>query len=329
MWLRYFDKGKIREVSEVTRAELDRILAGEPLSSFFSLIASKTSYIRASVDAAAKTGPKANPQKSVHQPWTLEYFDGQSRQFFRSFDRITLEQVRQAFCSYVVGSDEWHHIVHWQRMRQEAEIPGREGGMRALFTWWGIECARTMPLMEVTLEFQERIHATAIVESPEIANPLLWFLGEIAELPEPWTGERRFHSSNEKLRINCGRCNGGVIYLDVALDADCGTAYGHQTSGVAGHYPGVSRVLRHGRGSGVTAERTAEADRGRHPGFPIFNVRRRGRQLSRALAGSPASSSTPARGSDEKPAELRDQTQTQRFVQDCLRLVAAYCRPIP
>src|SRR6516164_655503 len=44
---------------------------------------------------------------------------------------------------------------------------------------------------------------------------------------------------------------------------------------------------------------------------------------------SPASSSTPARGSDEKPAELPDQTQTQRFVQDCLRRVAVRCRALP
>lgn len=101
-----------------------------------------------------------------------------------------------------------------------AELRDATRPLRALFTWWGMDRPRTMPLMEVTLEFRDSIRATAIVENPRIAGPLLQFLGEIAALPDPWVGERRFLSSNENLRISCGRCAGGITYLDVALDAD-------------------------------------------------------------------------------------------------------------
>ena len=92
--------------------------------------------------------------------------------------------------------------------------------IRVLFTWWGMDLPRTLPLVEVTLEYQDTIRATAIVENPRIAGSLLPFLCDIGTLPSPWVGERKFLSSDENLRIACYQRRRGLVYLDVALDAD-------------------------------------------------------------------------------------------------------------
>jgi hypothetical protein len=102
----------------------------------------------------------------------------------------------------------------------DAELRDATRPICARFSWWGIDLPRTMPLMEVTLEFRNSIRATAIVENPRIADPLLRFLSEVGTLPDNWDGEKRFLSSDENLRISCCQCRRGMIYLDVSLDAD-------------------------------------------------------------------------------------------------------------
>jgi hypothetical protein len=103
-----------------------------------------------------------------------------------------------------------------------AELRDRDAGClnHALFTWWGLDLPRTMPLMEVRLEYRDTIRATAIVGNPQIATPLLGFLREVETLPDGWVGELKFLSFHENLRITCCQRRHGVIYIDVALDAD-------------------------------------------------------------------------------------------------------------
>ena len=92
--------------------------------------------------------------------------------------------------------------------------------IRVRFTWWGMDLPRTLPLVEVTLEYQDTIRATAIVENPRIVGSLLPFLCDIGTLPGDWVGERKFLSSDGNLRITCYQRRRGLVYLDVALDAD-------------------------------------------------------------------------------------------------------------
>ena len=102
----------------------------------------------------------------------------------------------------------------------DAELRDATRPIWALFTWWGVDDPRTMPLAQVTLEAYDTFRVTTIVENPKIAGPLLRFLSEVGGLPDNWEGEQKFLSTDGNLRITCWQRRRGLIYMDVSLDAD-------------------------------------------------------------------------------------------------------------
>ncbi len=94
--------------------------------------------------------------------------------------------------------------------------PGHYKENRLVFTWRGLESARTME--EVTLDCVD-FQATTRVES-SVAEPLLRFLEEIGSLAGDWDEKRSFQGPDEVFGIICFWCYGGRIHMEVSLDTD-------------------------------------------------------------------------------------------------------------
>ncbi len=86
------------DVIGVELAVLDELLASDAFGKFAVLSASDQEFIQA----------------HGSDPWVLEYHEHGQR--FRVEDQVTLEQVRQAFRSYLTGGSEWRTAFNWNEM---------------------------------------------------------------------------------------------------------------------------------------------------------------------------------------------------------------------
>ena len=101
----------------------------------------------------------------------------------------------------------------------QPELSDAKGPERVAFSWWGLETARVLPLVQVTLDCPYAFTVTAIVGDGSLEVPLIRYFEEIAALEEDWEGERVFQQ-HECLVLTCrGRYRGGFD-LEISLDAD-------------------------------------------------------------------------------------------------------------
>jgi hypothetical protein len=99
------------DMPDVVAAAMDGLLACDGFGKFAVLSASDEAFIQAGNDW--QPGPECEEFMATHDsdPWVLEYRDG-ARQF-QAAGRVTLDQVRQAFGSYLAGGPEWRSGFAW------------------------------------------------------------------------------------------------------------------------------------------------------------------------------------------------------------------------
>lgn len=106
---------ELGDFPEVDAAAMDELLASEGFGKFAVLSAAEEAFIQAGNDW--QPGPECRAFVDAHgsEPWILEYREG-GRQF-RAAGRVTLDQVRHAFRSYLVGGSEWQARFAWSELK--------------------------------------------------------------------------------------------------------------------------------------------------------------------------------------------------------------------
>jgi hypothetical protein len=102
------------DVPDVDAATLDEVPASDGFGKFAILSASGEAFIQAGNDWQPDEACRAFLAAHDSDPWVLEYRE-RGRQF-RAAGQVTLEQVRQAFHSYRVGSLEWRAGFAWRKL---------------------------------------------------------------------------------------------------------------------------------------------------------------------------------------------------------------------
>jgi hypothetical protein len=106
------DLGDVQDVSAPTMHEL---LAADSFGEFAILSASDDEYIQAC--SAWDPGPECAAFRQGHDgsdPWVLEHREG--GQQFQAGGHLALEQVIQAFQSYLAGGPEWRASFDWREL---------------------------------------------------------------------------------------------------------------------------------------------------------------------------------------------------------------------
>jgi hypothetical protein len=110
MWLTTEETG---DTAGVTAADIDRILSADGFGKFAVLSASESSFIQAGSDWQPGEECQAFLRGHGSDPWLLEYREGESGRQYRATGYVTLDQVRQAFQSYLSGSRAWREMFDW------------------------------------------------------------------------------------------------------------------------------------------------------------------------------------------------------------------------
>src|SRR5205823_6404387 len=98
---------ELGDIPDVTAANIDRILSNDGFGKFAILSASETSFIQAACDWSPSDDCKDFMQRHGSDPWLLEYRDNDSGRLFRATGHLSLEQVREAFQTYLGCEREW------------------------------------------------------------------------------------------------------------------------------------------------------------------------------------------------------------------------------
>ncbi|MBN9523454.1 hypothetical protein J0H58_33905, partial [bacterium] len=109
------------DVPEVDAAVLDEVLASDGFGSFAVLSASDEEFIQAGNEWQPGAECEAFLVAHGSDPWVLEYRGG--GRLFRAAGHVTLDQVRQAFRSYVAGGSEWRTGFAWGEVVLETTPP--------------------------------------------------------------------------------------------------------------------------------------------------------------------------------------------------------------
>src|SRR5215467_4380608 len=102
MWLTTEEMGDVRDVDAAT---LDEVLGCDAFGKFAILNKSNEEFIQTACDWRPDKATEAFLAATGSDPWVLEYREG-GRQFSVE-GHVTLEQVRQAFQSYLAGGSEF------------------------------------------------------------------------------------------------------------------------------------------------------------------------------------------------------------------------------
>jgi hypothetical protein len=102
------------DTPDVNAATLDGLLTHDAFGKFAILNASAEQFIQAGNDWQPGAACAAFMATHDSDPWVLEYRED-GRQF-RAEGQVTLEQVRQAFQSYLVGGSNWRAGFTWGEM---------------------------------------------------------------------------------------------------------------------------------------------------------------------------------------------------------------------
>jgi len=106
---------QLGDIPQVDSATLDETLRSGGFGEFAILGASEDEFIQAAKDSLPGEEHRVFLQKHDSDPWVLEYREN-GRQF-RAADQITLEQVLQAFQSYLAGGLEWRSGFAWAELQ--------------------------------------------------------------------------------------------------------------------------------------------------------------------------------------------------------------------
>jgi hypothetical protein len=99
------------DMPDVDSAAMDETLATDAFGKFAILSAAEGSFIQAGNDWQPGLACEEFMASHDSDPWALEYRQG-GRQF-RATGHVTLDQVRNAFRSYLAGGSEWRTGFAW------------------------------------------------------------------------------------------------------------------------------------------------------------------------------------------------------------------------
>jgi hypothetical protein len=117
MWLNTRAFG---EIPDVTAVDIDRVLLADEFGGAATLFASEANYIQAGNAKHVPGHPRASAGMLHVREWMLQYGDAASAGHggFQAAGLVTLDQVRQAFLSYVNGGEEWRQQFTWAKVRR-------------------------------------------------------------------------------------------------------------------------------------------------------------------------------------------------------------------
>ncbi|GIJ50955.1 hypothetical protein Val02_78410 [Virgisporangium aliadipatigenens] len=101
-------------VPDVNAATLDELLVSDAFGKFAILSASDEEFIQAGNEWEPGEACATFMQARGSDPWVLEYRE--RGQQFRADGQVTLEQVRQAFQSYLARGSEWYTALAWSEV---------------------------------------------------------------------------------------------------------------------------------------------------------------------------------------------------------------------
>jgi hypothetical protein len=99
------------DVPDVDAAAMDEVLASDAFGKFAILSASEEAFLQAGNDWQPDAACREFMEAHESDPWVLEYREDGRR--YQAAGRVTLDQVRQAFRSYVSGGSEWRAGFAW------------------------------------------------------------------------------------------------------------------------------------------------------------------------------------------------------------------------
>lgn len=103
---------ELGSLADVTATSLDETLAADAFGKFAVLSAADTEFIQAGNDWRPDDSTQAFLNAHDSDPWILQYREGSQQ--FQASDRVTLEQVRHAFMSYLAGTPAWRVRFSWR-----------------------------------------------------------------------------------------------------------------------------------------------------------------------------------------------------------------------
>jgi len=109
------------DVPEVDAAVLDTVLASDGFGGFAILSASDEAFIQAGNEWHPGVECEAFLASHGSDPWVLEFRE--DGRLYRASGHVTLDQVRQAFRSYLAGGSEWRAGQTWGEVVLETTSP--------------------------------------------------------------------------------------------------------------------------------------------------------------------------------------------------------------
>jgi hypothetical protein len=103
------------DMPEIDATAMDELLASDGFGKFAVLSASDEAFIQAGNDWQPGAACEAFMDDHDSDPWVLEYREG-GRQF-QADGHVSLDQVRQAFRSYLAGGSEWRTGFQWGELK--------------------------------------------------------------------------------------------------------------------------------------------------------------------------------------------------------------------
>jgi len=102
---------ELGDVTDVTATTLDEILGGDAFGKFAILRVSEGVFLQAGNDWNPREECRQFLEHHRSDPWVLEHRTG--GKLYRADGQITLDEVRAAFQSYLVGDDAWRQRYAW------------------------------------------------------------------------------------------------------------------------------------------------------------------------------------------------------------------------
>jgi hypothetical protein len=106
---------EIDDVPNVDAAKLDEVLGSDAFGKFAILNKSDGEFIQAACDWRPDEETKAFLATTGSDPWVLEYRENGRQHGVEG--HVTLEQVLQAFQSYLAGGSEWRTAFAWRALK--------------------------------------------------------------------------------------------------------------------------------------------------------------------------------------------------------------------
>jgi hypothetical protein len=102
------------EYPDISSGTLDEVLSSDGFGKFAVLVESEKRFIQVGNDWQPNEATSEFLRLHESDPWVLEYReDGQQ---FRAVGQVTLEQVRQAFQSFLSGGADWRSAFTWNAL---------------------------------------------------------------------------------------------------------------------------------------------------------------------------------------------------------------------